>query len=203
MVQSLLATWRVSLHRTRADWPIVAAAALIVLLAATLLAAGPMYSSAVAEAGLRRVLRDSPAAQANVEVRGRVAPGDAEAVDGAARAALADAVGAAGVDVFAAGVSESFALPTQASTEDRDLIRLGFQEGLETNATLVAGQWPAVAEPADRSSSPCWSRSQRPSTSTSAITCCFEAAWNSTLTVDTVIAAVYRPTDRRGALLVG
>jgi hypothetical protein len=56
----------VSLHRTRADWPIVAAAWLIVLLAATLLAAGPIYSSAVSLAGLHRVLDDADAAEANI-----------------------------------------------------------------------------------------------------------------------------------------
>jgi len=54
IVQSLLAAWRVSLHRTRADWPIVAAAGLIAVLAATLLAAGPIYSNAVSVAGLHR-----------------------------------------------------------------------------------------------------------------------------------------------------
>ena len=36
-MHALLAGWRVSLRRTRADWPIVAAAWLITLLAATLL----------------------------------------------------------------------------------------------------------------------------------------------------------------------
>ena len=51
-MRSFLGAWLVSLRRTRADWPIVATAALIALLAATLLAAGPIYSAAVAQAGL-------------------------------------------------------------------------------------------------------------------------------------------------------
>ena len=43
-MRSFLGAWLVSLRRTRADWPIVATAALIALLAATLLAAGPIWS---------------------------------------------------------------------------------------------------------------------------------------------------------------
>src|SRR3954447_1412188 len=139
MVQSLLATWRGSLRRTRADWPIVAAAALISLLAATLLAAGPIYSSAVAEAGLHRVLRDAPVTQANIEIQARVAPTRALAADSTVRGLLARAGGAGGVDILAGGVSDSFAMRGSADGPVKDLARLGFQEGLEANATLVAG----------------------------------------------------------------
>ena len=64
-MRSLLAGWRVSLLRTRADWPIVAAVWLITLLAAVLLAAGSIYPSAAAEAGLRRALVDAPSADVN------------------------------------------------------------------------------------------------------------------------------------------
>ena len=67
-MRSLLSGWRVSLQRTRADWPIVAAAWLITLLAAVLLAAGLIYPSAASEAGLRRALADSPVGQTDVVV---------------------------------------------------------------------------------------------------------------------------------------
>ena len=73
-MQSLVAAWRVSLHRTRADWPIVAAAGLIALLAGSLLAAGPIYSSAVSAAGLHRQLESAPIADAGVQVVARVDP---------------------------------------------------------------------------------------------------------------------------------
>ncbi|MDP9467557.1 MAG: hypothetical protein M3P32_02285, partial [Chloroflexota bacterium] len=81
-MRSLLAGWRVSLHRTRADWPIVAAAWLITLLAAVLLSVGPIYSSAASEAGLRRALADAPAADANMRVSLYGAPADASVIDG-------------------------------------------------------------------------------------------------------------------------
>lgn len=143
-MQSLLAAWRVSLHRTRADWPIVAAAWLIVLLAATLLAAGPIYSSAVSLAGLHRVLDDAKVADANIEVTARVFPAEAapalEKVTAKVRRAFAEI----GVEVFSEGRSDSYALPDQASEQVRDLTTIGFVEGVEAHATLTSGAWPVT-----------------------------------------------------------
>jgi hypothetical protein len=61
-----MAGWRMSLRRTLADWPMVAAAWLITLLAATLVSTGPIYSSAAAVAGVRRAIADAPAADTTV-----------------------------------------------------------------------------------------------------------------------------------------
>lgn len=143
-MQSLLAAWRVSLHRTRADWPIVAAAWLIVLLAATLLAAGPIYSSAVSLAGLHRVLDDADVADANVEVTARVVPAEAVATQEKVTAAVRRAFAEIGVEVVVAGRSESYALPDQAAEQVRDLTTLGFLDGVEEHATLTSGAWPAT-----------------------------------------------------------
>ena len=144
-MHSLLAAWRVSLHRTRADWPIVAAAWLIVLLAATLLAAGPIYSSAVSLAGLHRVLDDADAADANIEITARIEPAEADAAIDDVRGALERSFTEIGVDVVASGRSDSFALPDQPAEEVRDLAILGFLEGVEEHATLTSGAWPAEA----------------------------------------------------------
>src|SRR5438093_3156164 len=88
-MRSFLGAWLVSLRRTRADWPIVATAALIALLAATLLAAGPIYSAAVSEAGLHRLVASAPTTDANIEVTVRTsrdeAAGAIDAVDGLLR----------------------------------------------------------------------------------------------------------------------
>ena len=145
MVHSLLAAWRVSLHRTRADWPIVAAAALISLLAATLLAAGPIYSAAVSEAGMRRVLQSAPTTTANIGVAARVPPGEATAVDQQMRELLGRTVGVTGARIDAGGTSDAFSLPGQDPNAIRDLVRVGFKDGLEQYATLVAGTWPVRA----------------------------------------------------------
>ena len=68
----MVAMLRISFRRSLADWPIVLAAGVICLLAATLLAAGSIYAGAVSTAGLHRDLADSPAREANIEdaVRG-------------------------------------------------------------------------------------------------------------------------------------
>src|SRR5262245_57947999 len=148
MVHSLLAAWRVSLHRTRADWPIVVAAALISLLAATLLAAGPIYSNAASEAGLHRLLADAPVTQANIEIVGRVRPAESAQLDGNVRALVRDTLGGPGVDVWSSGTSDSFALPNQED-DVRDLVVLGYLEGLESRATLASGEWPKAVSPSE------------------------------------------------------
>ncbi len=121
--------WRVSLERMRVDWPIVGAAWLITLLAATLLAAGPIYSSAVSLAGLHRVLADAPVADANIEVTLRADVADAQAIDTTVSRALRDAMGDLPTEVRWSGQSNTFALPGQDPDEVRDLAVLGFADG--------------------------------------------------------------------------
>ena len=144
-MHSLLAAWRVSLYRTRADWPIVAAAWLIVLLAATLLAAGPIYSSAVSLAGLHRVLEDAPVADANIEVTARVNLADAGLVVERVATQLRAISERVDVGVVTAGRSDTFTLPGQLADEVRDLAVLGFLDGIEEHASLISGAWPATA----------------------------------------------------------
>src|SRR5688572_33374795 len=79
LMSSLVAMVQVSLRRSRAAWPIVASAGLICLLAASLLAAGPMYAGAVALAGLQRVMTDAPVSEANVKGAMRLDPEPAAA----------------------------------------------------------------------------------------------------------------------------
>ena len=141
-MHSPLAGWRVSLHRTRADWPIVAAAWLITLLAAVLLAAGPIYASAVSIAGLHRTLADAPVTEANIEINMRSAPNGAAALDPAVRGELQRLIEPLGGTIRESGRTDSFALPDQPAGGVRDLAVLGFAEGIEEHATLVSGSWP-------------------------------------------------------------
>ncbi|HEX5578755.1 MAG TPA: FtsX-like permease family protein, partial [Candidatus Limnocylindria bacterium] len=142
-MHSPLGTWRVSLERMRVDWPIVGAAWLITLLAATLLAAGPIYSSAVSLAGLHRVLADAPVPDSNVEVTLRAGAADAPAIDASVTNALHEALGGLPAEVRWSGQSNTFALPGQDPDEVRDLTVLGFADGIEEHASLVDGAWPA------------------------------------------------------------
>ena len=143
-MQSLLAAWRVSLHRTRADWPIVAAAGLIAVLAATLLAAGPIYSNAVSVAGLHRQLESAPASESGVAVDARIDAAEVGPADQAVSEIIRNAFGDTGVDVVAMGISGSYALPGQGE-DVRDLATIGFIRGVEDHASLATGDWPAPA----------------------------------------------------------
>ena len=66
--------WRLIAKRTLAVWPLVLASFGAVLLAATLLAAGPMYAGAAAQAGLERKLADADVQQAGLDVTSRAEP---------------------------------------------------------------------------------------------------------------------------------
>lgn len=149
MAQSPSTAWRVSLARTRTDWPIVGAAWLIMVLAATLLATGPIYSSAVSVAGLQRVLADADPRAANLAVHARVATTEVGAADVAVRGVLDEALAAYHPEVFVAGRSASFALPDQPGEQVTDLTVLGFDDGLQAHADLRAGEWPSAAGRAD------------------------------------------------------
>jgi ABC-type lipoprotein release transport system permease subunit len=143
-VRSLLAGWRVSLQRTRADWPIVAAVWLITLLAAVLLSAGAIYPSAAAEAGLRRALADAPAADANIEISLYGPSSGAAALDGPAQKELRDVIAPIGGQIVRDWRSTAtLGLPGLAAGEAGDQAILGFLDGLADHATLRAGEWPA------------------------------------------------------------
>jgi hypothetical protein len=145
LISTLAAMLHMSLRRSRASWPIVVSAGLICLLAASLMAAGPMYASAVSIAGLHRVLADAPPAEANVGVSLRAGPGDWVALDQVTSQELTRMLGAPGGTIHRFGRSDSFELPRVSSGPLIDLVDIGFAEGLEEHATLVEGSWPADA----------------------------------------------------------
>jgi len=142
---SSLAAWRVSLQRMRADWPIVAAAWLITLLAATLLAAGPVYSDAVSLAGLRRTLADAPTIDVNIEITARVPADQVDLAGAEVERQVGSAMGSLPTDIERSAVSDTFALPDQPSGQVRDLAVLGFSDGIDAHTTLLEGEWPATS----------------------------------------------------------
>ncbi|MFL5677551.1 MAG: FtsX-like permease family protein [Chloroflexota bacterium] len=141
LISSLAALVRVSLRRSRADWPIVLAAGVMCTLAATLLAAGVMYGDAVAVASLHRSLADAPATGVNIEASARIGADSREDVDRTVSAAIDEALGSVPRSVFRTARSDSFALSIQPESGVRDLATFGYSEGLEDHATLVSGAW--------------------------------------------------------------
>ena len=142
-MRSLTAAWRVSLRRSRADWPIVAAAWLITLVAAALVAAGPIYWSASSTAGLQRTLAAAPVTATTIGVDLYGSPAHIAAIDRRVVADLRSATATVNGDVLrdARGAS-TLALSGQPSVQSGDLGILGFLDALPDHATLRGGAWP-------------------------------------------------------------
>lgn len=148
MIALLAASWGVLLKRLRADWLLLAATGLTIVLATTLLAAGPLYTESVTLAGLRRTLGAAPPPDANLALTASLLGRSYAATDRVVAARLAETLGPTGGAVWRSGRSESFALPGQPANDVRDLAVFAFFEGIEGRAALVAGAWPAGgAEP--------------------------------------------------------
>jgi hypothetical protein len=144
----MAALWRVGLQRMRADWPIVAAAWLITILSAVLFAAGVIYPSAAAEAGLQRALRDASVASRSLVVSRYDDASAADEVDAQVMAALQDTLSGTGGSVGRDWRgSATFSLVPATGEPTGDQVELGFLDGLADHAMLVAGAWPADTSP--------------------------------------------------------
>ncbi|MEO8274335.1 MAG: FtsX-like permease family protein, partial [Chloroflexota bacterium] len=144
-----------SLRRTRADWPIVMAAWLITLLAATLLAAGAIYPSAASEAGLRRALVDAPVADTDIGISLYGSASDAAAAEARVQAEVGrviEPLGGAIVRDWRG--SNTLAIPESVAKVSGDQAVVGVLDALPEHATLVSGAWPADATDAGGAADP-------------------------------------------------
>ncbi len=137
-----LAAWRLVLKRAASDRLIVGAAFVTVLLAAALLAAGPIYSEAVALSGLERTLEDAPARDSGLQVSGRIPLGDGSATGDRVERGIREVLGD-DVAVYRSGISDSYAVPAGKGRPADALAVFAFYDGLDEQATLTAGDWPA------------------------------------------------------------
>src|SRR5687767_110097 len=127
--------WRVLAKRTLAIWPLGLASFGAVLLAATLLATGPLYADAAAQAGLERKVADADVERAGLEVSARVGPGSYGETSARIERELARAVpGRPAIHRLAESDSV-------AAADGRRYI-LGFVEGIDEHATIRRGRWP-------------------------------------------------------------
>ncbi|HXV70425.1 MAG TPA: ABC transporter permease [Acidimicrobiia bacterium] len=142
MLSSFAVAWRTVTKRLLADWLVVAAVFISVLLAAALLAAGPIYADAVTLSALRRTVRDAPAVASGLSAEMALFPQDFDEVDPLAREQLSRAIATTGGDVYGHLEADAYEL---ADSEDSDLTELvSFQsfEGVQERARLVEGRWP-------------------------------------------------------------
>ncbi|HUG16805.1 MAG TPA: ABC transporter permease [Thermomicrobiales bacterium] len=143
MIPVLATAWRVILMRARSDWLILAAALLVIVLATTLLSAGPIYAGAVAESGLHRTLHDAPATEVNVEITARITGAEFLPMDDIVIQQSSNAFRFSGASVQRSGRSDSFALPDQPGEIVTDLGVFAFFDDVQLHATLVEGAWPS------------------------------------------------------------
>ena len=140
MLGSLASAIRVSLARTRADWPIVAAAWLITLLAAILFSAGLIYPSAAAESGLRRALADTPAVATTIDALVYAKSAQVAAIDQGAKGQLQQVIAPLGGSVVRDWrVNATLAVQGIPGSQTGDQAVLGYVDGVADHATLVSG----------------------------------------------------------------
>jgi hypothetical protein len=142
--------WRAVLLRIRADWPVVAAAWLLLACATTLVATTALYGDAVALGGLRQALLAAPPTDRTINLRMLAAPADLPAIDRAATSELQRAVATSGGEVSLVEHADPYGWADQDPASATDLAVLGSYANIERHARLVAGGWPkAGASPVE------------------------------------------------------
>ena len=140
---SVLATsWRVVVRRAVADRVILLAALITILLAAMLVASGPIYADAVSLSAVRRTLADAEVEDANAEITVRTMAADYGAANERVTAEVARAFALTGGTIRRRGTSDSYALPDQPGETVTDLTVFRFFDQFESYAALTSGAWP-------------------------------------------------------------
>src|SRR5918995_5823209 len=117
MLSTAVAAWRNLVKRLSVDWLILAAGVVTILLAMTLLAAGPIYADAVTESALRRTLDISSLTGTAITVEIRTPPDAYDVVDHIATDSLADALSGVESTVTRVIDAQTLRLPKQNSEE--------------------------------------------------------------------------------------
>ncbi|MGB9377893.1 MAG: ABC transporter permease [Mycobacteriales bacterium] len=131
---------RIISRRIAAEPLALLAAFVLVLLAAAIVVAGPVYATAVADRGLRSTMAEAPASSTGVQVSGTYDASSYAATDRSVTSGLAAAL--AGAETYRSALSQSYELPGQPTDRVRNLAVLGFADRLADEAALVHGSWP-------------------------------------------------------------
>jgi len=144
MIAVFAAAWRVMLKRVRASGLVLTTAFTTILLAITLLAAGPIYANTVYLASLHRTIRDAPTRNANLEFVASLRPASVSDANAVVTSEIRRVFGADSVAIHRTGSSESYALPHADGAQITDLAVFRFYERIDEHASLLAGEWPSV-----------------------------------------------------------
>jgi hypothetical protein len=149
MTAIFVAAWRVMLKRVRASGLVLTTAFTTILLAITLLAAGPIYANSVYLAALQRTISDAPTREANLEFTASFRPDRVATADAIVTTEIERVFGPDSVTVYRTGVSESYALPHADGEPITNLVVFRFFENLHEHALLLDGDWPAAGTGTD------------------------------------------------------
>ncbi|HET8741647.1 MAG TPA: ABC transporter permease [Gaiella sp.] len=123
-----------------ADRLVTGAAFLVVLLAASLVAAIPIYADAVAESSLRARLARVSVEDANVQLAVDVFAGGADSgLDRRVRELVGETFDGVPATTFASGESEPF-------RAEQGTIAFGFVDDIASHAELESGRWPETRQ---------------------------------------------------------
>ena len=140
---SVLATsWRVVVRRAVADRIILFAALITILLAAMLVASGPIYADAVSLSAVRRTLADAEVENANAEITVRTQAVDYGLANERVTSEVSSAFALTGGTIRRRGSSDSYALPEQPGETVTDLTVFRFFDQFESYTELTSGEWP-------------------------------------------------------------
>ena len=129
------------LRRIRSDWPVAAAAWLLLLCATTLLTAGALYGDTVALGGLRTAIDQASLVDRSLVVTSEVPQGQLTELDAVVRKELRRALERPGGIVALVATSQAFAAASENPASVRTLTEFSSFEGIEDHATLSGGRW--------------------------------------------------------------
>ena len=135
--------WRALMHRSRSDWPVVLAAAMLLVCATVLLAAGAVYGDVVALGGLRRAVLEAPPPNRVVLIGSTAAPADVATIDEVVTEQSVAVLGPGGGEVGFVIRSGGFVRSGFDPADPGGLTRLASYRAIEDHAELASGRWPA------------------------------------------------------------
>lgn len=142
MLARILAGVRAATRRMMSDWTVVAAAFATIVLAATLLSAGPIYGEAITISAFDRAMRNAPPSESALSISARPFTEDFEAVDAILGEQVAQALSPARAPITA--IARASILEMSTDGGDFDLVETWHVSGIEEKATLEDGRWPAA-----------------------------------------------------------
>ena len=134
------------LKRARSDWLVMTAALATVVMATTLLAAGPIYADAVTISTLRQTLDDAETQEANIEIAIGAVPAQIGVLDEAVVSTVGPNLERAGASLQRMISVGAFELPVQPSPDTTDIVEFRFMEDIAEQASLTAGRWPVPGD---------------------------------------------------------